>query len=145
MTQAENPPAAQDEFEKHPDEPHHYVWHMKGVVSVGICDLNGCGEIAWDELDREVGAKIQAAVGGSWQAKLVRDLPRCPHGRIDGDTCGGWRGPGPFDGGCYGGVSAGNPNFPVGRVFAWGLSAIENYAMPMRADRNDPEAWKIRA
>lgn len=87
-------------------------------------------------------AHINSAIDNSWQAKLVRDLPRCPHGRIDGDTCGGWTGPGPFDGGCYGGVSAGNPKLPVGQVFAYGLSAQNNWVMPTRNDRSSAEAWR---
>jgi hypothetical protein len=98
------------------------------------------------EIDTEqLALQIQSAVNSSWQAGLVRDLPRCPHGRIDGDTCSGWTGPGPFDGGCYGGVSAGNPKLPVGQSFAVGLSAMTRWVMPPREQRDDPEAWKRSA
>lgn len=129
---------ARDEFEKHPGEPHQWTHHLRPPLGVGICDLNGCGEIDWEDL----ADSLQRAIGNSWQAKLVRDLARCPHGRIDGDTCSGWTGPGPFDGGCYGGISTGNPRIPVGQVFAWSLSASPKYVMPIRDRRTDPAAWK---
>lgn len=94
------------------------------------------------DIDLEaLAGQIASAVGNSWQARLVRDLPRCPHGRIDGDTCAGWAGPRPFDGGCYGGVSVGNPKLPVGQVFAYGLSGMTNWVMPPREQRDDPAAW----
>ena len=86
--------------------------------------------------------QINSAIATSWQAKLVSDLPRCPHGRIDGDTCSGWAGPRPFDGGCYGGYSVGNPRLPVGQVFAVGLSAQRKWIMPPREQRSDPAAWQ---
>lgn len=86
-------------------------------------------------------AHINSAIASSWQAKLVGDIPRCPHGRIDGDTCSGWRGPGPFDGGCYGGYSAGNPKLPAGQVIAVGISAQMRWVLPPREDRSDPAAW----
>lgn len=88
-------------------------------------------------------AQIQSATANSWQAKMVNDLSRCPHGRTYGDTCDGWTGPGPFDGGCYGGFSAGNPKLPIGQVFAVGISAMNKWVMPAREDKNNPEAWKL--
>jgi hypothetical protein len=40
---------------------------------------------------------------------IIADLDRCPHGRHRGDACAGHKGPGLFQGGCYGGYSLGNP------------------------------------
>lgn len=94
------------------------------------------------ELDvNQAALQVQSAIASSWQAKLVGDIPRCPHGRIDGDTCSGWNGPGPFDGGCYGGYSAGNPKLPVGQVIAVGISAQLQWVLPPREERSDPAAW----
>jgi hypothetical protein len=97
--------------------------------------------IDWDSIDNQVKTYVDRKVENSWQAKLVRDLDRCPHGRHEGDTCGGWSGPGPFDGGCFGGISPGNPKLPTGQVFAYGLSAAVNWTMPVRDRRFDPAAW----
>jgi hypothetical protein len=109
------------------------------VVSIGLCDLKPCDAINWDQLEIDVRSKVE----GSWQAKLVANLDRCPHGRHEGDTCAGWTGPGPFDGGCYGGWSTGNPNFRPGITFAWGISGTPKYSIPVeRNERSEGKSWE---
>jgi hypothetical protein len=88
---------------------------------------------------------------GDWRAKmnfnwetLVVDLDRCPHGRHMGDVCGGWRGPGPYDGGCFRGVSLGNPLLPVGKIIGTSLSRSFMIRVPSdRYDRVDARGWYI--
>lgn len=85
---------------------------------------------------------LSGSINNLWQAKLVSDLDRCPHGRHEGDTCGGWTGPGVYDGGCYGGMSAGGPRRPTGAIVAFALDGRDNWQMPARADRGNGSAWK---
>jgi hypothetical protein len=63
-------------------------------------------------------------------ASILTDLDRCVHGRHRGDDCGscGYR-------------SAGNPNFPPGKVIGTGLRG-DCIVVPANADRHDPEAWR---
>lgn len=75
---------------------------------------------------------------------LVSDLDRCPHGRHEGDTCSGWRGPGPYDGGCFRGVSQGNPLLPPGTIIGTNLSRGFMIRVPFdRNDRHDARGWYI--
>ena len=72
--------------------------------------------------------------------RVLTDLNRCPHGRHEGDTCAGWRGPDQYDGGCEGGYSLGNPHMRPGQVIGYGLYG-DLIVMPDRKDINDPAAW----
>lgn len=75
---------------------------------------------------------------------LLSDLDRCPHGRHMGDVCSGWRGPGPYDGGCFRGVSSGNPLLPPGKIIGTSLSRSFMIRVPRdRNDRHDPRAWYL--
>lgn len=64
------------------------------------------------------------------------DLDRCPHGRHVGDACAGW-GPGPFDGGCEGGYSLGNP-YADGRMGRIGTTI---YGEPIAT--GDIPGWQV--
>jgi hypothetical protein len=92
------------------------------------------GEIDLDMLD--------SSVSNTWQGIMVEDLDRCPHGRHEGDPCDGWTGPGMFDGGCYGGTSAGFPKRTTGHVVAYGLVKERDWVMPLRQNRHDPQSWR---
>lgn len=77
-------------------------------------------------------------------ATLLSDLDRCPHGRHEGDTCYGWRGPGLYDGGCKGSVSLGNPLLKPGTVIGVDLYRMFVIRYPAdRNDRHDPKAWYV--
>lgn len=88
------------------------------------------------------GLREELASLNKWKT-IVNDLDRCPHGRHEGDTCAGWRGPGRYDGGCRGGVSLGNPAMETGQIIGTALSGQHFYAQPARKDRHRPEAWKF--
>lgn len=75
---------------------------------------------------------------------LISDLDRCPHGRHAGDVCSGWRGPGPFDGGCWRGVSLGNPLLRPGQIIGTSISGLFMIRVPMdERDRHDIKAWYL--
>lgn len=63
-------------------------------------------------------------------AQMVSDLDRCPHGRHEGDVCGGPTG-------CNG-PSVGN--IKAGTVIGYTISGVP-YVMPERGQRHDPDAW----
>lgn len=73
--------------------------------------------------------------------QLVSDLDRCPHGRHEGDSCAGWRGPGFWDGGCKGGRSLGNPVNPACSVLGVDYRGRFIEVPEERADRVDPANW----
>jgi hypothetical protein len=74
--------------------------------------------------------------------RLVSDLDRCPHGRHEGDTCAGWRGPGLYDGGCRDGISLGNPLLGGMAVLGVGLDGAQLIRVPEeKADRVNAERW----
>lgn len=87
----------------------------------------------------------------SWRLKmnysaetLISDLDRCPHGRHAGDVCSGWRGPGPYDGGCIRGVSLGNPLLRPGQVIGTSISGMFMIRVPVdERDRHDVRAWYL--
>lgn len=116
---------------EHDDDQWITTWTATGLT------LRRCA--AGGEIDLEL---LEVSTANLWQVKLVSDLDRCPHGRHEGDTCGGWSGPGIYDGGCYGGISAGGPKRPTGAIVAYALDGRANWIMPARADRSKPEAWR---
>lgn len=89
--------------------------------------------------EQTAGEARQQAEG--WR-RLVSDLDRCPHGRHEGDTCAGWRGPGLWDGGCRDGISMGNPLHGGGATIGIDYSSTRLIVVPEdRADRVKPDAW----
>lgn len=77
-------------------------------------------------------------------AAVLADLDRCPHGRHQGDACAGWRGPGPYDGGCQGGRSLGNPYLIPGALIGYGIGGEEDpIVVPAEdTDRMDAAQWR---
>jgi hypothetical protein len=86
----------------------------------------------------------QVTEGRQWR-QLVSDLDRCPHGRHEGDTCAGWRGPGLYDGGCQGGRSLGNPLLGAGATIGVDYATRMIEIPEDKADRSDPSKWIHRA
>lgn len=83
----------------------------------------------------------QEALGTDQIRKFLADLDRCPHGRHKGDTCAGWYGPGPRDGGCQGGVSQGNPHMAPGAIIGYGLGADPIRVPADRQLKHDANNW----
>jgi hypothetical protein len=73
--------------------------------------------------------------------QLLSDLNRCPHGRHRGDACAGWRGPGPYDGGCAGGRSLGNPQIEPGQHIGYSIYGHRIVAPLDQESWGDAEAW----
>ena len=75
---------------------------------------------------------------------ILSDLDRCPHGRHVGDVCSGWRGPGPYDGGCQGSVSLGNPLLLPGAIIGTSIHQAFVIRVPLdRNDRHNAKAWYV--
>lgn len=112
-------------------------WQLKNNVQIRA-RLTDLAEIEIDLPNTE--GQIASAIASSWQARMVQDLDRCPHGRHEGDPCAGWIGPGMFTGGCYGGVSAGNPDLQTLKVLGYTIRGSA-YIVPPPGRRGDADAW----
>lgn len=133
-------------LESCPDDGHRWTEYTQGELRVQICDH--CGNPNWHLMTvlvqnradtRSQQIKSQAQVNQAF-ARLWSDLDRCPHGRHEGDTCGGWRGPGQYDGGCEGGQSLGNPAIQTGQLVGYTMGSMP-IRMPSRLERHVPSKW----
>jgi hypothetical protein len=105
-------------------------------------DIERLVSVAADESLRERIRQLQNQINAAQRfRRLFEDLDRCSHGRHEGDSCAGWRGPADQDGGCKGGVSLGNPVAPVGWLMGYGLSGQKVIRVPDREGKFSPESW----
>jgi hypothetical protein len=117
-------------------------WESVAALHEAYTTTDGWLEDARQECKQLRAELAQAREAGEKWRRIISDLDRCPHGRHEGDTCAGWRGPGLYDGGCKDGLSLGNPLFGACAVLGIDYSSTRLIAVPEeRADRVNPDAW----
>lgn len=93
-----------------------------------------------DVLHQRIGQLQKSVSNLEGFRRLVSDLSRCKHGRLQGDNCAGWTGPGLQDGGCQGGISMGNLGLQPGDRIGWAIDG-KPITVPSHEERHKSAAW----